>query len=77
MIAGVVSGILVAVGTVIADKKRMIGYGLCTLVALGLAFRFASGTFQGTIYPAGVMFALSVITLFGLGAGHFLAQRKA
>lgn len=77
MIAGVAAAALVVVGVLVAEKKRMIGYGICLLVSLGLAGRFASGTFKGELYPSGVMFLASVIALGGLIGGHFLGKRNA
>jgi uncharacterized membrane protein (UPF0136 family) len=79
VIAGVGMAALLVVGILIAERvNRAGGYVMCGVVSLLLLGRFAPTFFkEGTIYPAGVMVILSVVSLIALAAGHFLGQKSA
>lgn len=78
LMGGVGAGVLVIVGLLVAQKNSMIGYLICTLVALGLLGRFVPAYIsKGTVYPALVVSIASALALAALIVGRFMARKPA
>jgi uncharacterized membrane protein (UPF0136 family) len=65
-------GVLAIVGAFLGRHHPTIGYGLAALATIAAMGRFAKPFFaEQKMYPAGLIFGLSAITLICLAIGHF------
>ncbi len=71
LVGGGAIGVLVIVGAAVAQTWPSIGYGIAAVATIAAMLRFAKPLFADhKWYPAGVIFALSAITLICLAIGH-------
>lgn len=67
-------GVIAIGGALLSAHHPTIGNGLAALATCAAMGRFAKPFFaEGKMYPAGLIFGLSAITLIALAVGHFTA----
>jgi hypothetical protein len=76
LMGGGIAGLLVIGFAFLVKTKPRIGFIGATLVGLLMAGKFAKGTFSGQIYPAGIIFGVSIIFAATLVGAHFAAVNK-
>jgi uncharacterized membrane protein (UPF0136 family) len=76
LIAGGIAGLLVIAFAALSKTNPRVAFISATLVGLLMAGNFAMKTFQGVIYPAGIMFVVSLVFALTLVGAHFAAMSK-
>jgi uncharacterized membrane protein (UPF0136 family) len=74
--AGGIAGILVIGCAALSKTNPRVGFISATVIALLVAGRFAPRTFEGVVYPAGIIFAVSLAFAMTLVVAHFAAVSK-
>jgi hypothetical protein len=78
LVGGGAAGILVIGFAALTKTNPRVGFIGATVVALLVAGRFGAKAFQGVIYPAGIIFVVSLAFALTLVLAHFaaVARRK-
>lgn len=76
LLGGGIAGILVIGCAALAKTHPRIGYIAALVISLLVAGKFAPDTFRGTVYPAGIIFWVSILFAATLLLAHFLAMRR-
>lgn len=76
LLGGGIAGILVIGCAALAKTHPRIGYIAAMVIALLVAGRFGKQTFEGQIYPAGIIFVVSILFVLTLVLAHFLAMSR-
>ncbi len=78
LIAGGVSGLLIILGTLLAQKNPTLGYGLTGFIAVALIGRFLPAYLKdmSKVYPSLVIVLLSVVAFGLLTLNHFKCCSK-
>ena len=74
--AGGAAGILVIGFAALSKTNPRVGFIGATVVGLLVGGRFALHTFQGEVYPAGIIFVVSLIFAVTLVGAHFAAVNR-
>jgi uncharacterized membrane protein (UPF0136 family) len=78
LVGGGAIGLLAVAGGFVAKSNPMIGYGMAALASVAALGRFAPVVIkEGKIWPAGVITALSALTLIALVVGHFTDKKPS
>jgi len=76
LIGGGVAGLLVIGFAALSKTNPRAGFIGATIVGLLMAGKFAKNAFGGQIYPAGIIFAVSLAFAAFLVGSHFAAMSK-
>ena len=76
LIGGGVAGVLVIGCAALTKTSPRVGFIAATLIGLAMAGKFAKGTFGGQVYPAGIIFVVSIAFAGFLVGAHFAAVSK-
>lgn len=76
LLGGGVAGLLVIGFAALTKTNPRVGFIGATVVGLAMAGKFAAGTFSGQIYPAGIIFTVSLLFAVILVGAHFAAVGK-
>ncbi|MFI5384833.1 MAG: hypothetical protein ACHQ50_01825, partial [Fimbriimonadales bacterium] len=69
-------GILIIGCAALTKTNPRVGFIAATVIGLLVAGRFAKHTFEGQVYPAAIIFAVSIVFAVTLVAAHFAAVSK-
>jgi uncharacterized membrane protein (UPF0136 family) len=75
LVAGVGAGVIVLGSMALAKSNPRAGRITALVVSVLLIGRFAPKAFENQLYPAGIMFASSIIVAISLGAGHMMGMK--
>ncbi len=76
LIAGGAAGLLVIGCALLTKTNPRVGFIAATLIGLLVGGRFAPHALEGQIYPAGIIFAVSLAFAVTLVAAHFVATSR-
>lgn len=76
LLGGGVAGLLVIGFAALTKTNPRVGFIGATVVGLAMAAKFAKGAFSGQVYPAGIIFAVSLLFAVVLVGAHFVAVGK-
>jgi uncharacterized membrane protein (UPF0136 family) len=76
LIAGGIAGLLVIGFAALSKTNPRVGFIGAAVVGLLMALNFATKTFSGVVYPAGIIFAVSLLFVIVLVAAHFAAVNR-